>query len=191
MRPFLPVIPTDAPTGQCNGDGDGPASHQEISCDGWAVIHDRYASHPPFLAILAVSRPALCGTKYSIWINAQALHVFRPFFLSATPSPLPSTRLPEISFTSNCTLFWLGVLAIRASSSILKGVEFDYEAPGSSFLTVLAYSILILITTLSNDAIPDSRVKAPVTTPLCYDVLAFGLPLSSSTVTISNGPPNT
>ncbi|KAF5331781.1 hypothetical protein D9758_018096 [Tetrapyrgos nigripes] len=164
MRPFLPVIPTDAPTGQCNGDGDGPASHQEISCDGWAVIHDRYASHPPFLAILAVSRPALCGTKYSIWINAQALHVFRPFFLSATPSPLPSTRLPEISFTSNCTLFWLGVLAIRASSSILKGVEFDYEAPGSSFLTVLA---------------------------LCYDVLAFGLPLSSSTVTISNGPPNT
>ncbi|KAF5314508.1 hypothetical protein D9758_019046 [Tetrapyrgos nigripes] len=146
MRPFLPVIPTDAPTGQCNGDGDGPASHQEISCDGWAVIHDRCASHPPFLAILA------------------ALRVFRPFFLSATPSPLPSTGLPEISFTSTCTLFWLGVLAVRASSSILKGVEFDYEAPGSSFLTVLA---------------------------LCYDVLAFGLPLSSSTVTISNGPPNT
>ncbi|KAF5335439.1 hypothetical protein D9758_017821 [Tetrapyrgos nigripes] len=115
---------------------------------------------------------------------------FDPSF-SATPSPLPSTRLPEISFTSTCTLFWLGVLAVRASSSILKGVEFDYEAPGSSFLTVLAYSILILITTLSNDAIPDSRVKAPVTTPLCYDVLAFGLPLSSSTVTISNGPPNT
>ncbi|KAF5372583.1 hypothetical protein D9758_005302 [Tetrapyrgos nigripes] len=114
--------------------------------------------------VMGGPRAALGGTKYSIWINAQALRVFRPFFLSATPSPLPSTGLPEISFTSTCTLFWLGVLAVRASSSISKGVEFDYEAPGSSFLTVLA---------------------------LCYDVLAFGLPLSSSTVTISNGPPNT